>query len=52
MRTGAMSTVDCPACGTSKMIPGEPVRIYYEKDGRWVESAPHTEYFSQSEAGE
>ena len=52
MRTGAMSTVDCPACGTSKMIPGEPVRIYYEKGGAWVESAPHTEYFSRREAGE
>ena len=44
MRTGAMSTVDCPVCGTSKMIPDEPVRIYYEKDGGWVESQPHTSY--------
>jgi hypothetical protein len=44
MRTGAGGTVDCPACGTSKMIPDEPVRIFYEKDGTWLESLPHTNY--------
>jgi len=44
-RTGAGGTVDCPVCGTSKMIPDEPVRISYEKDGAWIESAPHTSYF-------
>ena len=44
IRTGAMWTVDCPVCGTSKMIPDEPVRIYYQKDGGWVESPPHTSY--------
>jgi hypothetical protein len=44
LRTGAMWTIDCPVCGTSKMIPDEPVKIAYEKDGSWVESAPHTRY--------
>ncbi len=42
--TGAMWTVDCPVCQASKMVPYEPVRIYYEKDGSWVESTPHTSY--------
>ena len=46
MRTGAMFTVDCPQCGTSKMIPDEPVKIYYEKDGKWVECAPKTQHFA------
>ena len=45
-RTGAGGTVDCPVCGLSKMIPDEPVRISYEKDGNWVESAPHTSYLT------
>jgi hypothetical protein len=44
VRTGAGGTVDCPSCGTSKLIPGEPVRISFEKDGAWVESLPHTNY--------
>jgi len=44
MRTGAMWTVDCPVCGTSKMVPDEPVRVYREKDGGWMESEPHTRY--------
>ena len=46
MRTGAMYTVDCPVCGTSKMIPDEPARIYYEKDGNWIECAPKTQHFA------
>jgi hypothetical protein len=45
VRTGSMWTVDCPVCGTSKMIPDEPVRIFYQKDGGWIESIPHTNYF-------
>lgn len=44
VRTGAMGTVDCPVCGMSKMIPDEPVRIYYHKDGDWIEAVPHTNY--------
>jgi hypothetical protein len=44
-QTGAMWTVDCPVCGTSKMIPSEPVRIYHQKDGAWLESVPHTSHF-------
>jgi hypothetical protein len=43
--TGAMWTVDCPVCGMSKMIPDEPVKIYYLKEGRWLESAAHTSHF-------
>ena len=43
-RTGAMWTVDCPVCGTSKMIPSEPVRIFHEKEGGWIESVPRTNY--------
>jgi len=46
VRTGAMWTVDCPVCGTSKMIPDEPVKIFYEKDGSWIESRPKTQHFS------
>jgi hypothetical protein len=46
IRTGAMYTVDCPVCGTSKMTPDEPVKIYYQKDGNWVESKPKTQHFS------
>ena len=46
MRTGAMCTVDCPLCGTSKMVPGEPVKIYYEKDGNWIECPPKTQHFA------
>lgn len=45
MRTGAMSTVDCPVCGMSKMIPSEPFRIYYQKDGNWIEAAPKSQHF-------
>lgn len=45
IRTGAMWTVDCPICGTSKMIPDEPVRISYSKDDGWIESIPHTSHF-------
>ena len=45
-RTGAMYTVDCPVCGTSKMVPDEPVKIYYQKDGNWVESKPKTQHFT------
>jgi hypothetical protein len=45
VRTGAMWTVDCPVCGASKMIPDEPIRIAYLKDGTWVESVPRTNYF-------
>jgi hypothetical protein len=44
LRTGAMWTVDCPVCGTSKMVLDEPVRIAFAKDGDWVDSAPHTRY--------
>ena len=39
-RTGAMSTVDCPICGTSKMIPDVAERIQYKKDGNWIEATP------------
>jgi len=42
--TGAMWTVDCPVCGTSKMVPDEPVTIAHEKDGNWVVGIPHTRY--------
>jgi hypothetical protein len=45
VRTGAMWTVDCPVCGTSKMIPDEPVRIAYAKGDQWIESQPHTSHF-------
>jgi len=48
IRTGAMYTVDCPVCGTSKMVPDEPVKIYYQKDGNWVESKPKTQHFGNS----
>jgi hypothetical protein len=44
MRTGAMWTVDCPVCGTSKMVPDEPVRIAHQNGNGWVESVPHTSY--------
>ena len=40
-RSGAMSTVDCPLCGTSKMIPDVADRIFYLKDGSWIEAKPH-----------
>jgi len=40
-----MWTVDCPVCGTSKMVPDEPVRIYYQKEGAWIDSVPHTSHF-------
>jgi hypothetical protein len=39
-RTGAMATVDCPVCGTNKMIPDVAERIFYRKDGNWIESRP------------
>jgi hypothetical protein len=45
VKTGAMWTVDCPVCGTSKMIPSEPVKVYYQKNGEWIESLPHTSHF-------
>jgi len=48
IRTGAMHTVDCPVCGTSKLVPDEPVKIYYQKDGNWVESKPKTQHFGNS----
>lgn len=44
-RTGAMSTVDCPLCGTNKMIPDTAERIYHMKDNQWIESKPHP-YFA------
>jgi hypothetical protein len=44
IRTGAMYTVDCPVCGTSKMVPDEPVKIFYEKAGDWIESKPRTQH--------
>ena len=47
VRTGAMWTVDCPACGTSKMVVDEPVRIAYLKDGKWIDARPHTNYFAR-----
>jgi hypothetical protein len=37
-----MSTVDCPLCGTSKMIPDVADRIFYLKDGSWIEAKPHS----------
>jgi len=43
-RTGAMSTVDCPLCGANKMVPDVPERIFYRKDGSWMETKPHTSY--------
>jgi hypothetical protein len=46
MRTGAMCTVDCPVCGASKMIPDEPVKIFYEKDGSWIETVPKSQHFN------
>ncbi|PYS33751.1 MAG: hypothetical protein DMG14_31090 [Acidobacteria bacterium] len=45
VRTGAMWTVDCPVCGTSKIVPNDPVRIYHQKQGDWIESLPHTSHF-------
>src|SRR6266566_2932661 len=45
VRTGAMWTVDCPVCGTSKMIPDDPVKIYYQKDGNWIETRPKSQHF-------
>jgi len=45
VRTGAMWTVDCPVCGTSKMIPDDPVKIYYQKDGEWIEARPKSQHF-------
>ena len=39
-RTGAMSTVDCPICGASKMIPDNAERLFYRKDGSWIEARP------------
>jgi hypothetical protein len=46
MRTGAMWTVDCPVCGVSKMIPSEPIRIYHQKDGNWIETPPKSQHFA------
>jgi len=43
-RTGAMSTVDCPVCGTNKMIPDVAERIFYRKDGNWIETQPKAHY--------
>jgi len=28
------------------MVPDEPVKIYYEKDGSWIESPPKTQHFA------
>ena len=41
-RTGAMSTVDCPLCGTNKMIPDNADRIFYRKEGAWIETTPRS----------
>jgi uncharacterized Zn finger protein len=46
IRTGAMWTVDCPQCGTSKVVPDEPVKVFREKDGTWIESLPKTQHFA------
>lgn len=43
-RTGAMSTVDCPLCGASKMIPDTPTKVFYQKDGQWIEVKPRSQY--------
>ena len=43
-RTGAMSTVDCPICGTSKMVPDTPVRIAFFKDKSWVDRTPKNQH--------
>jgi len=43
-RSGAMGTVDCPICGTNKMIPDVAERIFYRKDGQWNETTPRA-YF-------
>ena len=43
-RTGAMSTVDCPICGTNKMIPDVAERIFYRKDGHWTEATPRASF--------
>ena len=43
-RTGAMSTVDCPICGTNKMIPDIAERIFYRKDGAWIETTPRASF--------
>ena len=45
MRTGAMWTVDCPVCGVSKMIPSEPLRMFHQKDGDWIETPPKSQHF-------
>jgi len=29
------------------MVTDEPVRIAYHKDGSWVDSRPHTNYFAR-----
>jgi len=44
IRTGSMWTVDCPACGMSKMVPDEPVRIFLLKDASWIEFTPKTQH--------
>ena len=43
-RSGAMSTVDCPICGNSKMIPDTATRLVYLKDGAWVEAKARSSY--------
>ena len=48
VRTGSMWTVDCPACGTSKMVTDEPVKVAYFKDGNWIESPPHNDYLARA----
>ncbi len=40
--SGAMSTVDCPVCGTSKMIPDQAQQLFYLKDGQWIEATVNT----------
>jgi len=27
------------------MIPDEPVKIFYDKDGSWIEARPKTQHF-------
>jgi hypothetical protein len=41
-RSGAMTTIDCPVCGASKMIPDVADRIFHQKEGLWVETKPHS----------
>jgi hypothetical protein len=40
--SGAMTTVDCPVCGASKMITDEALSLFYLKDGNWIEVPVNT----------